>query len=139
MGSSFQIFPIGFVRKVDDICQIHIRDQFIEGLLGLKSFSHIYVLYWFDQNDTPDKRLTLRVHPRGNKQNPLTGVFATHSPVRPNLLAMSLCKIISISANIIQIEDIDARPDTPVIDIKCYIPPREKLDDVHTPDWVTND
>ncbi len=136
MEPSFQIYPIGIVKKKDDTCEIHIQDQFSDALLGLASFSHIYVLYWFDQNDTPDKRLTLRVHPQKNKQNPLTGVFATHSPMRPNLLALSLCKIVSISANIIRIEDIDALPDTPVIDIKCYIPPREALKDVRMPEWV---
>jgi len=136
--TAYNIYPIGFIKKTDDSCEIHIQDQFTDGLLGLESFSHIYVLYWFDRNDTPEKRLTLRVHPRGNKQNPLTGVFATHSPVRPNLLALSLCKIVSISANIIQIEDIDAHPDSPVIDIKCYIPPREGLEDFQIPEWVNN-
>lgn len=136
MKTSYSIYPIGFVRKKEDVCEIQIEDPFTDALLGLKSFSHIYVLYWFDQNDNPEKRLKLRVHPQKNKQNPLTGVFATHSPMRPNLLALSLCKIISISANVIQIEDIDALPDTPVIDIKCYIPPRVALADVRMPDWV---
>ncbi len=136
MKTGFNIFPIGSVKKTDDKCEIHIKDQFTDALLGLESFSHIYVLYWFDQNDTPEKRLTLRVHPQKNKQNPLTGIFATHSPLRPNLLALSLCKIISISADIIQIENIDARTDSPVIDIKCYIPPRVALADVRMPDWA---
>ena len=132
----YNIYPIGFIRKKDNTCEIHIQDQFTDALLGLESFSHMYVFYWFDRNDTPEKRRTLRVHPRKDKQNPLTGVFATHSPIRPNLLALSLCKIVSISANIIRIEAIDAHPNTPVIDIKCYIPPREALEDIRMPDWV---
>jgi tRNA (Thr-GGU) A37 N-methylase len=33
-----------------------------------------------------------------------TGVFATHSPVRSNLIAMSRCKIISVKENVIEIE-----------------------------------
>ena len=136
MKTGFNIFPIGRIKKTDTTCEIHIQDQFSDALLGLESFSHIYVLYWFDRNDTPEKRLTLRVHPQKNKQNPLTGVFATHSPMRPNLLALSLCKIVSISANIIQIEDIDAHPDSPVIDIKCYIPPRVTREDIQMPEWV---
>jgi tRNA (adenine37-N6)-methyltransferase len=48
----------------------------------------------------------------------LTGVFATHSPVRPNLIAMIRCKVISVKDNVIEIESIDAFPDTPVLDIK---------------------
>jgi tRNA-Thr(GGU) m(6)t(6)A37 methyltransferase TsaA len=138
LKNTYEIYPVGFIRKTDNTCEIHIQDQFTDALLGLESFSHIYVLYWFDRNDTPDKRLTLRVHPQKNKQNPLTGVFATHSPMRPNLLALSLCKIVSISANIIQIEDIDALPDSPVIDIKCYIPPRVAREDIQMPEWVKN-
>ncbi len=136
MKKEFSILPIGFVRKTDNRCEILIQEEFTDALLGLESFSHIYVLYWFDRNDTLDKRRILRVHPRKNKQKPLTGVFATRSPMRPNLLALSLCKIVSISSDIIRIEDIDAHSGSPVIDIKCYIPNREELGDVRVPDWV---
>jgi tRNA-Thr(GGU) m(6)t(6)A37 methyltransferase TsaA len=80
--------------------------------------SEIWVLWWFDRNDTPEKRSVLQVHPQGNPQRPLTGVFATHSPVRPNLIAMTRCKIVSVKDNVIEIESIDAFPDTPVLDIK---------------------
>ena len=76
------------------------------------------VLYWFGRNDTPDKRLILHVHPHCNKENPKRGVFATHSPVRPNLIATSRCKIISVKENAIEIDKIDAFPDTPVLDLK---------------------
>jgi tRNA-Thr(GGU) m(6)t(6)A37 methyltransferase TsaA len=88
------------------------------GLLGFEKRSHVPVVYWFDRNDTPEKRATLQVHPRGKKNNPLTGVFATHSPVRPNLLAISRCKIISVKGTVIEIEDIDAFPGPPILDLK---------------------
>ncbi|MBV2097138.1 MAG: SAM-dependent methyltransferase, partial [Candidatus Thiodiazotropha sp. (ex Codakia orbicularis)] len=78
----------------------------------------IWVLYWFDRNDTPERRGILQVHPRGNPDNPLRGVFATRAPVRPNLIALSRCRILSIAANRIEIDGIDAFPDTPVLDIK---------------------
>jgi len=139
MTTTFQLYPIGLVKKTDDKTEIQIHEEFSDALLGLESFSHIYVLYWFHENDTPEKRRTLRVHPRNRKQNPLTGVFATRSPARPNLLAMTLCKIVSISSNRIQIDDIDARTESPVIDIKCYIPSREPVEDVHVPDWIDYD
>lgn len=132
----YKIYPIGFIRKSNDITEIEIGAEFTDALLGLDLFSHIHVLYWFHQNDTPEKRSILRVHPRKKKQNPLTGVFATHSPARPNLLALSLCRIISITSNRIRIHEIDAHDGSPVIDIKCYIPPDEALNNVHLPDWV---
>jgi tRNA-Thr(GGU) m(6)t(6)A37 methyltransferase TsaA len=139
MTRSFSINPIGVVRKTDDDTLIEIFDEYTNGLLGLEGFSHIYVFYWFDQNDTPTNRRTLRVHPRKDPRNPLTGVFATHSPLRPNLVALSRCKIVSISENIIQIEDIDALDGSPVIDIKCYIPGEPGESEVQVPDWVNLD
>jgi tRNA (Thr-GGU) A37 N-methylase len=67
---------------------------------------------------TPEKRSILQVHPRGNPGNPIRGVFATHSPVRPNLIAMTQCKVISVRENVIEIESTDAFPDTPLLDLK---------------------
>jgi tRNA-Thr(GGU) m(6)t(6)A37 methyltransferase TsaA len=134
MAGSFHLNPVGIVRKSADSVWIEIRDEFTDGLLGLDGFSHIFVLYWFHQNDTPEKRRTLQVHPRKDPANPITGVFATHSPQRPNLIGLTLCRIISIGSNKIDIEDIDALDGTPVIDIKCYIPCA--VSDVRLPDWV---
>lgn len=134
MPRSFSIKPIGVVRKNDDGARIEIFDDYVDGLLGLEGFSHIFVFYWFDQNDTPEKRKTLQVHPRKDSRNPLTGVFATHSPLRPNLIALTRCKIVAIADHIIEIEDIDAHDGSPVIDIKCYIPPEDEA--VRLPDWV---
>jgi tRNA (Thr-GGU) A37 N-methylase len=62
----------------------------------------------------------LQVHPRGNPENPLRGVFATRAPVRPNLIAISRCRVLSVEGRVIAIDDIDAFPDTPVLDIKPY-------------------
>ena len=136
MQQSFSIDPIGVVRKSDDAVRIEIFYEFADGLLGLAGFSHIFVFYWFDQNDTPAKRKTLQVHPRKDPRNPLTGVFATHSPLRPNLIAVTLCRIIAIKENLIEIEQIDAFDGSPVIDIKCYIPASVEDKDVRLPDWI---
>jgi tRNA (Thr-GGU) A37 N-methylase len=76
------------------------------------------------------------VHPRKDEKNPLTGVFATHSPLRPNLIGLTICKIKSIQDRRIEIEDIDAFDGTPVIDIKCHIPASISASDVRVPDWV---
>ena len=136
MIESFQIIPIGIVRKTDTAVNIEIFDDYTDGLLGLDGFSHITVLYWFDQNDSADKRRVLQVHPRKDPRNPLTGVFATHSPQRPNLIGLTVCKIRSIKGSLIEIEDIDALDGSPVVDIKCYIPGSVRESDVRLPDWV---
>ena len=114
----FTIKPIGWVRKADGKTTIVVNKEYEPALLRVDKLSEVWVLYWFDRNDTPEKRSILQVHPRGNPANPLTGVFATHSPVRPNLIAMTRCKIISVKGCVIEIEGIDAFPDTPVIDLK---------------------
>ena len=134
MTASFRLNPVGVIRKSDNQVRIEIFDEFTDGLLGLDGFSHIYVLFWFHQNDAPEKRRTLQVHPRKDQRIPLTGVFATHSPQRPNLIGLTLCRILSIAGNNIYLEDIDALDGSPVVDIKCYIP--GAVPDVRLPDWV---
>ena len=81
-AAEFKVRPIGHVKKADDRTLIVLDKQYQPGLLGLEGFSHIMVFWWFDKNDTPEGRSVLQVHPKGNPQNPLTGVFATRSPRR---------------------------------------------------------
>ncbi len=114
----FMVYPIGWVRKSEGRTTIEVDKKYQAALMGMEKFKEIWVLYWFDRNDTPEKRSILQVHPGGRKGTPMRGVFTTHSPVRPNLIAMSRCKIISVKGTVIEIEGIDAFPDTPVIDLK---------------------
>jgi tRNA-Thr(GGU) m(6)t(6)A37 methyltransferase TsaA len=132
----FTVRPIGYVRKSEGRTLIELDEKYEPGLLGLGGFSHVYVFWWFDRNDTPQKRAVLQVHPRGNRQNPLTGVFATRSPMRPNLIALTPCKIVSVEKNVVEVEKIDAFEDTPVLDLKPFIPGYDTRDDVKVPDWV---
>ena len=136
MPESFQLIPVGVVRKKEETAWIDIHEPYADALLGLEGFSHILVLFWFHENDTAEQRKTLRVHPRKDKKIPLTGVFATHSPLRPNLIGLTICKIKSIRNRRIEIEDIDAFDGTPVIDVKCYIPGSTSGSEVKVPDWV---
>ncbi len=117
-AGALKVFPIGKVVKEDGRTFIVLEKKYEPGLLGLDNFSSVTVIYWFDRNDTPKKRSILQVHPRGNNKNPLRGIFATHSPVRPNLIGVSRCKIISVKNNIIEVENIDAFHGSPVIDLK---------------------
>ena len=135
--SFFELHPVGRVEKKGKSVRLHIFKKYTDALKGLDGFSHAFVLYWFDRNDTPEKRSILQVHPRGNKKNPLTGVFACRAPVRPNLIALSLCKIISVKNNIVYIENIDALDNSPILDIKPYIPQIDDINkDVRVPDWL---
>lgn len=114
----YEVRPIGWVRKAEGRTTIEVDKQYQPALLGVGDLDAIWVLYWFDRNDTPERRAILQVHPRRNPQNPLRGVFATRAPVRPNLIALSRCRVLSVKGNIIEIDQIDAFADTPVLDIK---------------------
>jgi len=114
----YEVRPIGWVRKADGRTTIEVEKRYQPALLGVAELEAIWVLYWFDRNDTPERRSILQVHPHANPENPLRGVFATRAPVRPNLIALSRCRVLSVRDNVIEIDDIDAFPDTPVLDIK---------------------
>lgn len=114
----FEVRPIGWVRKADGKTTIEIEEQYTPALLGVEDLDSIWVLYWFDRNDTPERRAILQVHPRRDPDNPMRGVFATRAPVRPNLIALSRCRVLGVRGTTIEIDSIDAFADTPVLDIK---------------------
>ncbi len=136
MPASFEVQPIGAIRREEETVWIEVDPNYLPAMAGLEDFSHIHVFFWFHTNDNPEGRAVLKVHPCRDPQNPLTGVFATHSPLRPNLIGMSLCRILSIQDHRIYLDRIDAFDDTPVLDIKCFIPTRRNLADLRLPDWV---
>lgn len=118
--TEYKIYPIGEIHnKKGKPVQLNVYKQYFKGLHRLNDCSHVMVLWWFHKNNTEQKRAILQVHPRGNKENLLTGVFATRSPVRPNLIATTTCKIISVKGNMVTIDKIDAFDNTPIIDLKC--------------------
>ncbi len=133
---SFSLHPIGQVQHREGRTLIVLDEKYQPGLLGLDGWSHVQVIWWFHQNDTPQRRAILQVHPRGNKDNPLTGVFACRAPVRPNLIALTLCKIVSVEENVVEVEQIDAFDGTPVLDLKPFAPGRDAASGVRVPDWA---
>jgi tRNA-Thr(GGU) m(6)t(6)A37 methyltransferase TsaA len=74
----------------------------------------LIVITWFHQAD----RDTLQVHPRSDPANPLTGVFATRSPDRPNPLGLHPVTVREIDGTRLRVGPIEAIDGTPVVDIK---------------------
>lgn len=81
---------------------------------GLAAGTDVIVLTWLHQA----RRQVMKVHPRSNPRNPLTGVFATRSPDRPNPVGLHRVTIREITKNRLRIGPIEAIDGTPVIDIK---------------------
>lgn len=136
MAQTFEVVPVGTIHKTEDRTWIEIEAPYRPALEGMEGFSHIHVLFWFHENDHPEGRSVLKVHPRKDTANPLTGVFATHSPLRPNLIGLSLCRVEAVEPSRIVIDRIDALDETPVLDIKCFIPSSRSFEDLRLPDWV---
>ncbi len=138
MDTEFSLQPIGIIINRQELCRVEVDANYKDALLGLEHYSHIDVFYWLHENDTTAGRAVLRVHPRGDSANPLSGVFATRSPLRPNPIAVSRCRVQAVAGRIIEIEAIDARDQSPLIDIKGHIPFQDAVGDVIVPDWVAN-
>ena len=133
---SFQLNPIGTVKHLGKRTFLEILPQFAPALDGLAGFSHVWVFYWFHENDNAAERATLKVHPRRDPANPLTGVFATRAPVRPNLIGLTACRILKVSGHTVEVENLDAKDGSPIVDLKPYIAKGDSIPEAVTPEWV---
>ncbi|HVU11065.1 MAG TPA: tRNA (N6-threonylcarbamoyladenosine(37)-N6)-methyltransferase TrmO [Phototrophicaceae bacterium] len=93
---------------------LEVDAQYVEALDRLAAGDAIIVITWLHQAD----RSVLKVHPRSEATNPLTGVFATRSPDRPNPLGLHRVTVLEISGTKLRIAPIEAIDGTPVVDIK---------------------
>lgn len=84
------------------------------GLAGLRPGDHVQVLTWLDRAD----RSVLRVHPRDDPANPLTGVFATRSADRPNPIGLHHVVVVAVDGARVQVVDLEALDGTPILDVK---------------------
>jgi tRNA-Thr(GGU) m(6)t(6)A37 methyltransferase TsaA len=85
-----------------------------DGLFRLAVGDQIIVITWLHQG----RRDVLQVYPRSNPNSPLTGVFATRSPDRPNPLGLHPVVVREIDGTSVRIGPIEAIDGTPVVDIK---------------------
>jgi tRNA-Thr(GGU) m(6)t(6)A37 methyltransferase TsaA len=93
---------------------LDVRKWAAAGLHLLRPGDEIIVITWLHRA----RRDTLQVHPRSDPRNPLTGVFATRSPDRPNPLGLHPVTVRAIQGTRLRIGPIEAVDGTPVVDIK---------------------
>lgn len=96
---------------------ISINPEYRAGLVQLEKYRYIYVLYYFDQINTP---VNMNVKPDWALGKEV-GVFASRTPNRPNPIGLSIVQIKEIDGNDIIISGIDVYNGTPLLDIKPYI------------------
>lgn len=126
--TSYTIEPIGVIRsdlvsreaaprqgyKGAPDAWLEVNSMVVEGLEGIAPGNEIVLITWFHKAH----RDILKLHPRGNKNMPLTGVFATRSPDRPNPLGLHRVTVLEIAGNRLKVGPIEAIDGTPVVDIK---------------------
>ena len=90
-----------------------------DGIRDLEAGSEILLLTWLDRA----RRDVLAVHPRGDSGNPLTGVFSTRSPDRPNPIGLHRVRIVAIDGTRIRVRNLEALDGTPILDVKPLLGP----------------
>lgn len=96
---------------------LDVDPAYTEALLGLAAGDDVIVITWLHRGN----RDVLQVHPRGDLANPLSGVFATRSPHRPNPLGLHRVTIHEIAGLSLRVGPIEAVDGTPVIDVKAVL------------------
>ncbi len=123
----------GYAWK-DIVSDIVIDSSLTEALNNLDEFSHIIVLYCFNQLPS-DGQVAIKVHPRGKPELPLVGLFATRSPHRPNPIGKTNIRSLQRQGNRLRVQGLDAIDGTPVIDIKPNIPGDDSVNNARVPPW----
>jgi tRNA-Thr(GGU) m(6)t(6)A37 methyltransferase TsaA len=131
--SSYEVRPIGTVESplVDRQAAPRQGDEgspdawlvfdpgVSEGIRDLQAGTEILVFTWLDRA----RRDVLAVHPRGDARNPLTGVFSTRSPDRPNPIGLHRVRIESIDGTRVRVRNLEALDGTPIVDVKPLLGP----------------
>ena len=129
MGASlYAVEPIGWIRselrRLEDApmqgdegapeAWLELTAQAAPGLMGIQPGDELIVLTWLHLAE----RDVLQVHPRGDPNRPLTGVFATRSPDRPNPIGLHRVSVLKVTEQKLRVAPLEAIDGTPIVDIK---------------------
>jgi tRNA-Thr(GGU) m(6)t(6)A37 methyltransferase TsaA len=93
---------------------IELAPSVQEGLDRIEAGDELILITWLHES----RRDVLKTHPRGDESVPLTGVFATRSPDRPNPLGLHAVTVLEIAGRELKVGPLEAIDGTPVVDIK---------------------
>ena len=124
----FFVEPIGFVRseitRLEDAPRqgdeggteawVELTPQAVPGLAGIVVGDELFVLTWLHLA----QREVLQVYPRGDRDRPLTGVFATRSQDRPNPVGLHRVSVLEVAGHKLRVAPLEAIDGTPIVDIK---------------------
>ena len=96
---------------------LELKPAYLRGMSRVRVGDALIVITWLHRA----RRDVLRVHPQGNATKPLTGVFLTRSPDRPNPLGLHRVTVREVRRDGLAIRPLEAIDGTPVVDIKCVV------------------
>ncbi len=105
---------------------VEVFPEYAEGLQDIEVFSHLYLIYYLHQTE----QVHLLVEPFLDDQK--HGVFATRHPSRPNHIGISIVQILSRKGNRLDFSGADMFDQTPLLDIKPYVPDFDQRNHVHS-------
>ncbi len=117
------------------VSEIILADGFIDLLDGVEEYSHIIVLYWGHEVSAAGRKLK-KTHPAGLSDYPVKGIYATCSPARPNPVLMTVVRLLERRGNRLFVSGLDAIDNSPVLDIKPYVPELLPHDGIFIADWM---
>ena len=94
--------------------EVVLDDDVVAALAGIEVGDRLELLTWLHLGD----RSTLATYPRGDTSRPLSGVFATRSPDRPNPIGLHTVTVTAVEGNVVRVAGLEAVDGTPVLDIK---------------------
>jgi tRNA-Thr(GGU) m(6)t(6)A37 methyltransferase TsaA len=130
---SYSLQPIGIVRSSLRTRQdapkqafegapealLEIDPAFAPALHGVVPGQALIVLTWLHRAD----RSVLETHPRDDPSTPLTGVFATRSPDRPNPIGLHRVTVVALEGPaLLRVDALEAIDGTPIVDLKVALP-----------------
>lgn len=131
--ATYVLHPIGFVRsslvRLEDApmqgdegapdAWIDVEPAAVDALHGIAAGDDLFLITWLHAA----RRDVLQTHPRDDLNQPLTGVFATRSPDRPNPLGLHRVRVVAIAGSRLRVDPLEAIDGTPVVDIKPVLGP----------------
>src|SRR3989338_7388402 len=114
--------------------ELVLDKKYEKELRGLEDYSHVIIIYWMNE---AEGIVRLEHQPQGNPNVPKLGIFATRCQWRPNCIGISTVPLISVNGNILKVKDLDIIDNTPILDIKPYLPDYDKAEGkVKLPEWT---
>jgi tRNA-Thr(GGU) m(6)t(6)A37 methyltransferase TsaA len=127
-AADFEVRPIGTVESpLVDVSEapnqgdegapdavLVLDPELATAVKDIEAGDRVVVLTWLHRA----RRDVLEVHPRSDMHRPLTGVFSTRSPDRPNPIGLHTVEVLAVDGVRVRVRGLEAIDGTPVLDIK---------------------